>query len=57
MTIRDRGILWIKKSTVDVFSIIYVKSEPTDSQYVVDAEYVSQVIDDVKPADSTSLKI
>ena len=35
-----------------------VKSEPTDSQYVVTAaEYVSQVIDDVRPADSASLKL
>ena len=38
-----------------------VKSEPTDSQYVVAAaEYVSQVIDDASkcmPADSASLKM
>ena len=47
-----------KKSTATFSVSSDVKSEPTDSQYVVAAaEYVSQVIDDVKPADSASLKM
>ena len=47
-----------KKNTATFSVSSIVKSEPTDSQYVVTAaEYVSQVIDDLRPADSASLKL
>ena len=47
-----------KKNTATFSVSSIVKSEPTNSQYVVTAaEYVNQVIDDLRPADSASLKL